>query len=116
MNIIDNVFQSKLVVKRLMFAAMLTATLGSSLAVNVHAASGSNTSAAQQARNLEMQIRRGSSLPSAGKNHDVSCHPSDYAPGVCPDALAAGCKKYGGTMTSNSDGSYTCKGPYTGPK
>lgn len=115
MNLFDNVSQSKLAAKRLMFATILAATFGGSLVAHVHAASGGNTSAAQQARNLEMQIRKGIPLPNAGKNHSVSCHPADYMPGVCPDALASACKKYGGTMTSNSDGSYTCSGPYTGP-
>jgi len=115
MPFLQSTSQRKPTAKVALFALGIACALTAGLAVDGQAAStGDRAKASQQARELAGRIQAGQASNAA--NHSVSCHPSDYLPGVCPEALIKACKKYGGTMSTSPNGTHTCSGPYTGPK
>lgn len=57
----------------------------------------------QQAKDLMEKVRRANAA-----SDGVTCFPSDYLPGICPEVLKESCDKWGGDFTSNPNGSYTC--------
>lgn len=60
----------------------------------------------QQIKALDAEVRRSSTAAASSK--PTTCFPSDYMPGVCPEALKKSCDKWGGDFSKNDNGSYSC--------